>query len=110
MNKVGTVRQEFIEFAKRAEQRIVSIATGVYNFILERIAHDRQEAEFSELTALLKEDVRFKVDRCGIRSLAQPSFARLHATAPDKILNATIIQTLEKVYDATEKLEKNLEK
>ena len=44
LNRVGSVRDEFIAFAKRAEQRIVSRATGVHNFLLEKISQDRHEA------------------------------------------------------------------
>jgi hypothetical protein len=110
LNRVGSVRDEFIAFAKQAEQRIVSIATGVYNFLLEKIAHDRHEASYRELTPLLKEDVKFKVDRSGVRGLTQASFARLHEAPKDQISNARVEATLEKVYTATETLEKVLEK
>ena len=58
----------------------------------------------------MKEDVAFKVDRSGVRGLNQASFARLHATPADKILNAMVEASLNKVYDATERLEKVLEK
>jgi hypothetical protein len=78
--------------------------------LLEKIANDRHEARFAELTPLLKEDVRFKVDRSGIRGLTQASFARLHATPKDQISNARVEATLEKVYTSIEKLEKLLEK
>ena len=44
LNRVGSVRDEFIAFAARAEQRITSIATGVYNFLLEKTSNDRHEA------------------------------------------------------------------
>jgi ABC-type uncharacterized transport system ATPase component len=104
------VRDEFIAFAKRADQRIVSIATGVYNFLLEKISQDRHEASYKELTPLLEENVTFRVDRSGVRGLTQANFARLHATPADKILNAMVEASLNKVYDATEKLEKALEK
>jgi hypothetical protein len=110
LNRAGSVRDEFIAFAKQAEQRVVSIATGVYGFLLDHFSLQRHEAAFSELTPLLKEDVRFKVDRCGIRSLTQPSFTRLHVTPADRILNAIVEASLNKVYDATERLEKLLEK
>jgi hypothetical protein len=36
LNRAGSVRDEFIAFAKQAEQRIVSIATGVYNSFWKR--------------------------------------------------------------------------
>jgi hypothetical protein len=110
LNRQGSVRDEFIEFAKRAEQRIVSIATGVYNFLLEKIAIDKHEASYKELTPLLSEDIRFKVDRSGVRGLTQASFARLHPTPKDQISNARVEATLEKVYTATETLDKVLEK
>ena len=110
LNRIGSVRDEFIAFAKQAEQRLVSIATGVYNFLLEKISQARHEASYKELTPLLSEDVRFKADRSGIRGLTQANFARLHATPADQIFNATIEATLEKVYTATEKLEGALEK
>jgi hypothetical protein len=110
LNRVGSVRDEFIAFAARAEQRITSIATGVYNFLLEKISNDRHEASYKELTPLLKEDVAFKVDRSGVRGLTQASFARLHAAPKEQISNARIEATLEKVYTATETLEKVLEK
>ena len=110
LNRSGSVREEFIGFAKQAEQRIVSIATGVYNFLLEKISQDRHEARYKELTPLLSESVRFKVDRSGVRTFTQPSFARLHAAPKEQITNARINATLEKVYTATEKLEGALEK
>ena len=108
LNRVGSVRDGYIEFAKRAEQRITSISTGVYNFLLEKISNDRHEASYKELTPLLKEDVAFKVDRSGVRGLTQASFARLHAAPKEQISNARIEATLEKVYTATETLEKVL--
>jgi hypothetical protein len=110
LNREGSVRDGWIEFAKRAEQRITSIATGVYNFLLERISQDKHEATYKELSPLLKESVKFKVDRSGIRGLTQATFARLHATPQDQISNARIAATLEKVYTATETLEKVLQK
>jgi hypothetical protein len=110
LNREGSVRDGWIEFAKRAEQRIVSIATGVYSYLLEKISNERHEASYKELTSLLKESVRFKVDRSGIRGLTQASFSRLHATPKDQISNARIEATLEKVFSATETLEKVLEK
>jgi hypothetical protein len=108
LNRSGSVRDEFIGFAKQAEQRIVSIATGVYNFLLEKISQDKHEASYRELTPLLKEDVTFKVDRSGVRGLTQASFARLHAAPKEQISNARIEASLEKVYTATETLEKVL--
>jgi hypothetical protein len=110
LKRVGTVRQEFIQFSKNLESRVTSIANGVYNFLLEKISLERHEATYKELTPLLKEDVRFRVDRCGIRFLTQGSFATLHRAPADKISDARITQTLEKVYDASEKLEKALQK
>lgn len=110
LNRSGSVRDEFIEFAKRAEQRIVSIATGVYNFLLEKISQEKHEASYKELTPLLSEDVRFKVDRSGIRGLTQANFARLRAAPKDQISNERINASLDRVFDATEKLETVLEK
>jgi hypothetical protein len=110
LTREGTVREQFIAFAKDAERRIFSIATGVYNYLLEKISNDRHEASYKELTPLLKEDVEFRVSRSGIRGLTQPSFARLHAKPADQIFNSDVEATLNKVYDATEKLEKVLEK
>ena len=105
LNREGSVRDGWIEFAKRAEQRITQIATGAYGHLLEKFSQDRHEAPFSELTDLLKEEIRFKVDRSGVRTFTQPSFARLHAAPKESIPNARIEATLEKVYTATEKLE-----
>jgi hypothetical protein len=110
LTRAGSVRDEFIEFAKRAEQRITQIATATYGHLLEKFSQDRHEAPFAELTALLKEEIRFKVDRSGVRTFTQPSFARLHAAPKESITNARIEATLEKVYTATEKLEGALEK
>jgi hypothetical protein len=110
LTRAGSVRDEFIEFAKRAEQRITQIATATYGHLLEKFSQDRHEAPFSELTDLLKEEIRFKVDRSGVRTFTQPSFARLHAAPKEHITNARINATLEKVYTATEKLEGALEK
>jgi hypothetical protein len=110
LNREGSVRDGWIEFAKRAEQRITQIATGAYGHLLEKFSQDRHEAPFSELTELLKEEIRFKVDRSGVRTFTQPSFARLHAAQKESITNARIEATLEKVYTATEKLEGALEK
>ena len=105
LNQAGSVRDGFIAFAARAEQRITSIATGVYGYLLEKFSQDRHEAPFSELTELLKEEIRFKADRSGVRRLTQASFARLYAASKEHITNARIEATLEKVYTATEKLE-----
>jgi hypothetical protein len=110
LTRAGSVRDEFIEFAKRAEQRITQIATATYGHLLEKFSQDRHEAPFAELTDLLKEEIRFKVDRSGVRTFTQPSFARLHAAPRESITNARIEATLEKVYAATEKLEGALEK
>jgi DNA-binding transcriptional MocR family regulator len=82
------VRDEFIEFAKRAEQRITQIATASYGHLLEKFSQDRHEAPFAELTDLLKEEIRFKVDRSGVRTFTQPSFARLHAAPRESITKA----------------------
>jgi hypothetical protein len=110
LTRAGSVRDEFIEFAKRAEQRITQIATATYGHLLEKLSQDRHEAPFAELTDLLKEEIRFKVDRSGVRTFTQPSFARLHAAPKESITNARIEATLEKVFTATEKLEHILEK
>jgi chromosome segregation ATPase len=110
LNREGSVRQQFIEFAKKAESRIQAIATGAYNFLLNKFSQERHEANYAELTDLLKEDVRFKVDRSGIKFLTQPSFATLHRVPADKVVNAQVEAVLEKVYTATEKLEAAVEK
>jgi hypothetical protein len=110
LTREGTVREQFIAFAKDAERRIFSIATGVYNYLLEKISIDRHEASYKELTPLLKEDVDFRASRSGIRGLTQPSFARLHAKPNDQIFNADIDATLNKICDASEKLEKVLDR
>ncbi len=108
LNRLGSVRDGFIAFAKQAEGRITAIATGVYNFLLEKISQDKHEASYRELTPLLKEEVKFKVDRSGVRGLTQASFSRLHEAPKDQISNARVEATLEKVYTATETLEKVL--
>ena len=105
LNREGSVRDGWIEFAKRAELRITQIATATYGHLLEKFSKDRHEAPFAELTDLLKEEIRFKVDRSGVRTFTQPSFSRLHAAPKESITNARIEATLEKVYTATEKLE-----
>lgn len=110
LKRSGSVRDGFIEFAQRAEQRITQIATGIYGYLLEKISQDRHEAPFSELTQLLKEDVRFKADRSGVRTYTLPGYGRFHAVPQDQITNARIEATLEKVYSATEKLEAVLDK
>jgi hypothetical protein len=110
LNRAGSVRDGFIAFAARAEQRITQIATGVYNYLLEKLSQDRHEAPYRELTELLREEIKFKVDRSGIRGLTQASFARLHAAPKDQITNARVEATLEKVYTATETLENVLNK
>ena len=110
LNASGSVRDGFIAFAKSAEGRIAAIATGTYNFLLEKISQEKHEAPYKELTPLLAESVRFAVDRLGIRFLIQGGFAALHRTPADKITNARIEATLEKVYTATEKLEAALSK
>jgi hypothetical protein len=110
LNREGSVRDGWIEFAKRAEQRITQIATATYGHLLEKFSQDRHEAPFSELTELLKEEIRFKADRSGVRTFTQPSFARLHAAPKDSVTNARVEVSLEKVFTATEKLEHILEK
>jgi hypothetical protein len=110
LKRAGSVRDGFIEFAQRAEQRITQIATGVYGYLLEKFSQDRHEAPFAELTQLLKEDVRFKADRSGVRTYTLPGYARFHDVPKDQITNARIEATLEKVYTATEKLEAVLDK
>src|SRR4029077_5943974 len=74
LNREGSVRDGWIEFAKRAELRITQIATATYGHLLEKFSKDRHEAPFAELTDLLKEEIRFKVDRSGVRTFTQPSF------------------------------------
>lgn len=108
LNREGSIREQFIAFACEAEGRITSIANGTYNFLLEKVAHDRHEASYKELTPLLKEDVKFKVDRLNIRFLTQGSFASLHRTSSEHISDARIEATLNKVFTATETLEKSL--
>ena len=110
LNRAGSTRDGFIAFAKRAEQRITAIATGTYNFLLEKISQERHDSDYKSLPPLLSEDVRFRVDKLGTRFLTQPSFASLHRTPTEQITNARIEATLEKVYTATEKLEGALEK
>jgi hypothetical protein len=106
----GTVRDGFIRFVKDAESRITGIATGVYNYLLEKISQDKHEASYKELTPLLKEEVTFKVDRSGIRFLTQGMFASLRDAAAEHISDARVEAVLNKVYTATEKLEGALEK
>jgi hypothetical protein len=106
----GTVRDRFIRFAKDAESRITGIATGVYNYLLEKISQDKHEASYKELTPLLKEEVTFKVDRSGIRFLTQGMFASLRDAAAEHISDARVEAVLNKVYTATEKWEGALEK
>ena len=110
LNRVGSVHDGYIEFAKRAEQRITQIATGAYGHLLERFSQDRHEAPFAELTELLKEEIRFKVDRSGVRTFTQPSFARLHATPKESITNARVAAVMEKVSTAADRIEGALEK
>jgi hypothetical protein len=110
LNREGSVRDGWIEFAKRAELRITQIATATYGHLLEKFSQDRHEAPFSELTELLKEEIRFKADRSGVRTFTHPSFARLHAAPRESITNARIEATLKKVFTAAEKLEHILEK
>lgn len=105
LNREGSVRDGWIESAKRAELRITQIATGAYGHLLERFSQERHEAPYRELTELLREEIKFKVDRSGIRSFAQPSFARLHEAPKESITNARITATLEKVHAAAEKIE-----
>jgi DNA repair exonuclease SbcCD ATPase subunit len=110
LNRAGSVRDEFIAFAKQVEGRITAISTGAYNFLLEKISQDKHEASYKELTPLLSESVRFAVDRLGIRFFTQGNFASLHRTHTDQITNARIEATLEKVYSASEKIEGALSK
>ena len=110
LNREGSVRDGWIAFAKQAELRITQIATATYGHLLERFSHEQHEAPFAELTELLKEAIRFKVDRSGIRTFTQPNFARLYAAPKESITNARIEATLEKVFAATEKLETVLDK
>ena len=110
LNRVGSVHDGYIEFAKRAEQRITQIATGAYGHLLERFSQDRHEAPFAELTELLKEEIRFKVDRSGVRTFTQPSFARLHATPKESVTNARVAAVMEKVSTAADRIEGALEK
>jgi hypothetical protein len=102
----GTVRDGFIRFVKGAESRITGIATGVYNYLLEKFSKERHEVGYAELTALLKEDVRFRADRCGICFLTQGMFASLRDAPAEHISDARVEAVLNKVYTATEKLEK----
>lgn len=106
----GSVRDGFIGFAKEIEGRITGIASGVHKYLLEKFSQERHEASYAQLTPLLKEDVTFKVDRSGIRFFTQGMFATLHTVPEDKISDARIEAVLNKVYDASEKLEKALEK
>lgn len=110
MDREGTIREQFISFAREAEGRITAIANGVYKFLLEKISQERHDSGYKSLPPLLAEDVRFRVDKTGIRFFTQPSFASLHRAPPEQITNARIESTLEKVYTATEKLEAALEK
>jgi hypothetical protein len=110
LNRAGSTCDGFIEFAKRAEGQIAAIATGAYGFFLDKIALDKHEASYAELTPLLKESVRFAVDRLGIRFFTQGNFASLNRAPAEQITNARIEATLEKVYAATEKIEGALAK
>jgi hypothetical protein len=110
LNRAGSTRDGFIEFAKRAEGQITAIATGAYGFLLDKIALYKHEASYAELTPLLKESVRFAVDRLGVRFYTQGNFSSLHRTPADQITNARIEATLEKVYSATQKIEGALQK
>jgi hypothetical protein len=111
LNSEGSVRDGFIRFAKDIEGRIAGIASGVYKYLLERFSQERHEATYSELMPLLKEDVTFRVDRTGIKGMAQSTlFATLHRTPDSQITDARVEATLEKVFTATEKLEKALQK
>ena len=105
LDREGTIREQFISFARQAEGRITAIANGVYKFLLEKLSQERHDSDYKSLPPLLSEDVRFRVDKLGTRFLTQPSFASLHRTPTAQITNARIEATLEKVYTATEKLE-----
>jgi len=110
LDREGTIREQFISFARQAEGRITAIANGVYKFLSEKLSQERHDSDYKSLPPLLSEDVRFRVDKLGTRFLAQPSFASLHRTPTEQITNARIEATLEKLYAATEKLEGALEK
>ena len=53
LNRAGSTRDGFIAFAKRAEQRITAIATGTYNFLLEKISQERHDSDYKSLPPLL---------------------------------------------------------
>jgi hypothetical protein len=52
LNKTGSIREQFIAFAKQIESRISGIANATYKFLLEKVSQERHEASYSQLTPL----------------------------------------------------------
>ena len=110
LNNQGSIRDQFIKSASSFEQRASTIASGVYNWALDFFSQQRYDSNHRELTPSLKEEILFRVNKLGLKPLTQGSFARLHKHRKEQITNEVITATMERVYDATEKLEGVLNK
>jgi hypothetical protein len=110
LNSKGSIRDEFIAEAGSFEQNIVGLASGVFNYVLDRLSQEKYEANHRELPPLMKEEILFRADRLGIKRLANGAFARLSKHRKEQITNEVVNAAMERVFDATETLEKVLNK
>jgi hypothetical protein len=108
LEKLGSARQEFIAKVKSFESKVVATATGLWNHLANKLSTEKYDAPFKELTSGLKEVVVFAVNRTGIKGLTLPTFTRLHRLTEDQISNALLDATMERVYNATVKVEEIL--
>lgn len=110
LNAQGSTRDQFIASAITFETRISPIASGVFNYVLDRLAQEKYESPFRDLTPLLQEEILFRAGKLGVKRLAQGSWPTLHKQRRENLLNDTVNASMERTFDATITLEKALEK
>jgi hypothetical protein len=108
LTKLGSAREQFINSVSTFESRVVAIGNGLYNHMLDKISNQKHDSIYRSLPSTLKEGILFAVNRLGFKGMTQPTFTRIHRLSPDQISNALLDQTMERVYDATIKVEKVL--
>ena len=105
LNAQGSTRDQFIAFASSFEQRISALASGVFNYVLDRLSQERFDSDCRSLTPNLQEEILFRNGKLNIKRLTQGSFARLHKHKKEQITNELVDSVMERVYSASEALE-----
>jgi chromosome segregation ATPase len=108
LNALGSVRQKFLDDVKTLENRVPTLANAAWKFLADKFANEKHGATFSELTKGLKEGIEFAVNRLGLRAMLSYTFCRVHRIPAGQISDAFLDQTMQRIFDATVKVEEIL--